>query len=337
MKKYAALSAAALLLVAFLLSLPAVMGWLVTPVDLVRPSLREVNEDIYASGTVEEQNRREVTVQLPLVPGSVAVEIGDRVEPNQVIAEVDQAATRAALLNLLEAADLLPEEAISVMGGLSDDVDLSVITELGLGTTAVDSLIPQRILAPAGGVVTALSLAPGAIAQPGAGVCTISQLDALRVKLTVEESYADRVQAGDTVVFKAGATGEEKYVGQVTSVFPAANRTLVGTSQQTVVGLYVSIDNGSSRLKPGYSVNGVIKKGSGRAELCVPYEAVLQDDANQEYVYVWERARAVRRDVETGEEFADGVGIVSGLTEQDLVVADASRVPGENSLLVMRG
>jgi len=334
MRKYAALPLTVLLMVGFFLSLPAFVGKMVTPVSLLHPIERTLSRDISVSGTVEAKGSRDVSVQLPLVPERVEVEVGDSVEANQCIASVDQAATRAALFNLIESASLLPEEYVAAMGSIQEYKEISLLHELGLDGAAVESLIPSEILAPAEGTVTALSLTPGGVAQPGTAVCTISMLSELRVFLSVEEGSAAAVSPGDRVVFKAAATGEEKYAGTVTKVFPTASKTLVGTSQQTMVGVYASIQGDTSRLKPGYTVDGVIKEESGGAVLCVPYEAVLQDEANQEYVYLWERSRAVRRNVATGEEFSDCVAVTKGLSKGDLVVRDASSVPGEGRLLL---
>ncbi len=320
-KAYRRLFGITALLIAGFLALPWAIGSTAAPVTLIRPSIQKFSEDIYVSGTVEETARSELTVDLPLVPKNVFVELGDRVETNQLLAEVDQKATQEALMQLVGAVDLIPSEYRTLLAGM--DLDLSLLS----------SVIPSELRAPASGTVTSLSLVPGGAALPSSSVCTVSQTDQLRLKMLVGETEADQVEEGDLVVFQADATGTEKYTGEVSSVFPAASKTLVGTSQQTVVGTYVTIHRQDTRLKPGYTVTGVIKKKAAKEAMVLPYTAVSQDEENQEFVYVYENGRAIKRVISTGMEYSDGVTVLDGLSSEDLVIEFAEQVPRENCLL----
>lgn len=321
MKKCIQLSFLSVVLIAGLLSVPVVLGKIVAPVQVAYPAQVRFSEDINVSGAVEETAKKEITVELPIVPEQVKVSIGDRVEVGDLIATVDVSATQAALFELVEVANVIPEEYIAALSGFRIDSQLA------------KGVIPTEITSPASGTVTGVSLIAGAMSTPSSTVCTISDLDSIRVKMSVGEEDADTVQKGDLVIFKATATGEEKYVGTVQEVFPTAVKTLVGTSQQTVVSLYVTMNQSYPRLKPGYTVEGAIKKKDGQTAYVIPYEAVLQDDENQEYVYVYQKARAIRKNITTGVEFTDGVAVLSGLGENDLVIQDASVVSGENCLV----
>ena len=320
-KKYGLLFFMTAILLAVSAAVPFLVPGMVTQVELMHPTRQEFSDDIYVSGSVEALQTKEVYVDLPLVPDQVFVSIGDTVSANQVLATVDVNATRTALLNLVEAANVIPEEYISVAG------------LIGLDASLIETYLPNQILAPASGTVTSLALVSGTLAAPKTAVCSISKEGALRIRLTVSEEYADRVEAGQEVVFRASATGQEKYVGRVERVFPTATQTLVGTSAQTVVGLYVSLQEDYDRLKPGYTVTGVIKDEEPQSALIIPYEAVQQDDLNQEYVYVYEQGRAVRRNIVTGKELSWGVAVTMGLSEEDAVIQNASAVPGENCLV----
>lgn len=331
-KKRTALALGTAALCTFLLALPALPGRPVAYVDLIQPGYCALTDDIYVSGEVEETIRKEVYVNLPLVPGEVQVSVGDWVEVNQPLATVDLPASSAALFQLAETLELLPDGAVAAMAGISQALPE---WEESLSASRLESLLPTEILAPASGVVTSLELSPGALALPQTAVCTISRLEGLRLRMSVEEASAERIQPGDPVLFKAEATGEEVYAGTVTSIFPAASKTLVGASQQTVVGLYVSVDS-PARLKPGYTVRGVVRQGEETQALLVPYEAIRQDEDGQEYLYVWERGRAIRRDIRTGGDLAGGEAVTGGLSEDDFVIRDAAQVPEENCLAVIR-
>ncbi len=153
------------------------------------------------------------------------------------------------------------------------------------------------------------------------------------MKVTVDELDADSVKVGDTVVLKASATGEQKYVGRVDQIFPTATKTLVGTTQATVVSMYVSLNNDHNRLKPGYTVNGVIKHKDAKTVSILPYESVLQDTDNKEYVYLIQENRLQKCYVKTGNEMSTGVEIISPDLTGQKVVRDATQVKKPNGLI----
>lgn len=334
-KKRAAMGLGTLALSVFLLAVPALLAQSAAYVELVRPGFCTLSEDIYVNGEVEETIRKEVTLSLPVVAGNVWVSVGDWVEVNQPLAEVDIPATSTALLQLAETLELLPSGSIAAMAGLTQGLP-ELTSEESLSLSSLENLLPRQILAPASGVVTSLELSPGTLALPQSAVCTISRLEGLRLKMWVEETWAEQVAPGDQVLFKAGATGEETYAGTVTSVFPTASKTLVGASQQTVVGLYVSVDTPAPRLRPGYTVRGVVRKGAGEQALLAPYEAIRQDEDGQEYLYVWEQGRAVRRKILTGGDLTSGAAVIQGLSAEDFIITDASSVPEDGCLAVVR-
>lgn len=331
MKQYISLGIATVLLATAAYTLP---GWMVDriqQVELTVPVEREFSQDIPVSGIVEERSSREITVPFPVVVGDVWVSVGDRVEANQLIATVDTVGTRTALLNLVQSIGTIPEEYLqyaAMLEQLAAEYDLDSIAK-GLTEETLAGLIPAEIRAPASGVVTTLSLTAGGMASYGETLGTISELEGLRIRMSVGEADADRVQEGDTVVFRATATGGTQYAGSIERVFPAATQTISGLSQQTVVGLYVTPEGDTDRLKPGYSVTGVVRKGEGVSALILPYEAILQDDQNREYVYVYRNYRVTKRVITTGEELNWGVAVVDGLEAGEMVAANAAAVREE--------
>lgn len=331
MKKYVVLIIAAIVTAATAYMLPTQMADRIPRVELIYPTKREYSQDIAVSGTVEELTRTEITLPVPVVIQEVQVSVGDHVEANQLLAIVDTASTKTAYLNFLETVDALPEEyaqSITILENLLAEHGLSNLSDI-MDDQIFGNLIPVEIRAPASGIVTTLSLQSGAITTYNTAVGTISDPNSLRLRMSVNEVDADRVQEGDPVVFRAAATGSSKYAGTVARVFPAATQTISGLSQQTVVGLYVAPQGDTSRLKPGYSVNGVVRKGSATPVLILPYEAILQDDANREYVYVYENYRVKKQIITTGEELGWGVVITGGLSENEIVVSNASVLQSE--------
>lgn len=321
MKKYLKLSVITLLVIALSSFIPNVIDSMVTSVDLIYPQKSRISEDIYTGGVIEELEKKEIRVELPIVPEKVNVQIGDYVEAQDVIASIDTAATQAALFSLADSSNLIPQEYRAVIGNINISEQL------------VKDYIPTEIIAPTSGTITAINLIPGAMSTPKSTVCTISRTEIMRVKMSVDETNADKVNVGDVVVFKASATGDVKYTGKIGLVFPTATKTISGTSQVTVVGIYVDLDENYSRLKPGYSVSGAVKKQGDIIAMTIPYEAVLQDEKNQEYVYIYEDGHALRRDITTGEEFSDRVQVTAGVGQDIPIIKNAADIKGNNAIV----
>lgn len=301
---------------------PKLIEGYITTVEATAISQAYYTEDILTDGYIEAQGAKDIIAEIPYVPERVYFKIGDTVKANDVIADIDVSATQAALFNMVEAVNVIPDEYKNLVSGISVSQDL------------IKGYIPTSIKAPADGVITAMTLTEGAIATPKSAVATISKTNKLRACMSVKESDADKLKTGDTVVFKANATSDKKYVGKIQLIAPAAVKTLVGTSQSTIVNFYVSIEGSySDRLRPGYTVTGVVKQPNDEPVNILPYEAIMQDDNNQEYVYLIHGSRLQRCNVKTGRELSNGIEIVSPSLAAQKIVKDVSAVKDENCLV----
>ena len=81
-------------------------------------------------------------------------------------------------------------------------------------------------------------------------------------------------------------------------------------------------------LRPGLSAKARIVIGSTPAALVVPYEDVMQDEEGNEYVFLYQEGKAVKRMVVTGDELTSGYQILEGLQNGDQVI----RAPEELEL-----
>ena len=104
-----------------------------------------------------------------------------------------------------------------------------------------------------------------------------------------------------------------------------------------MVDLEIAIDDPDDALKTGFTARAEITTGKQKEMLVVPYEAVLQDTDNVEYVYLVKGSRAVRRDIETGMELLEGVEVREGLTESDVILKNAADGLAGDRIQLKRG
>ncbi len=132
---------------------------------------------------------------------------------------------------------------------------------------------------------------------------------------------AQKVRAGQAVVFSLEADPEKEYRGRVTRVDPRADP---GTRQ---VGVYVQLPNQDRRIVAGQYGRGRVVTGASRQQLAIP-EAAVRDTGVASYVFLIENGRLTRRVVSLGahDESRGLVAVSAGLQEGERILA--SPAPG---------
>lgn len=319
MKKYISLGLVTAVLLLTAAIVPNAVSSFLPRVELIRIGQTIYQSTVSAGGTVEELSKQEVALTVPVVPGKVYKEVGDTVKAGDVIAEVDQNATKTALLSLSSTTpDLLSKEVLASLTG-----------EGGGNGEDVSAALPEQVVATSEGVITSMNLTEGTLCESGTAA-TIANSTDLRVKIAVNESNIASVKEGQKVTL-TGAALQKTYTGTVAKVYPSAHKQLAGTVQETVVDVLVNIDDPDEGMRPGFTVQAKVKTGQEKAVRVLPYEAVSQDEQGNEFVYVYQSGRAVRRDVVTGLTTSDGVEIIAGVGPDAQIIANAADVSSDKA------
>lgn len=325
LKKSAVLFALTIPLCLFFSCLPQLIFALLPQTELTKLQTVPYTETIYTTGKLESVNQSTITAPIPIVPKAVYVSVGDTVTAGQCLATVDLEQTQQAITKMASLSSLLPDETVSVFAGNS--IDLAKLRDS----------IPTQITADTTGTISDLTLSQGVVAYPTESLATISDLDTLRVSLDIPEETATRIAPSQSVTLTVSALGNQTYTATLTDVFPTAHETFVGTSAQTVVRCYAALTQMDDTLKAGYSVTGQIQVGDEQQLSCIPYTAVNQDDQGQEYVYLYQNGRALRRNITTGTELETVTEVISGLTPDDFVIADHNAVSKDGQFIRIKG
>ena len=185
------------------------------------------------------------------------------------------------------------------------------------------------IRAPFGGVVVAKSAQPGEMISPisagggftRTGIGTIVDMDSLEIQVDVNESYINRVTAGQPVEATLNAYPDWRIPGEVIAIIPTADRT------KATVKVRIAIKSKDPRIVPDMGVRvGFLESkpaGGGAAPavtgVLVPPEAV-RAEGNGSVVFVYADGRAARRAVTLGPDVGGQRRVVSGLREGERVV-----------------
>ena len=189
------------------------------------------------------------------------------------------------------------------------------------------------IRAPFGGVVVAKSAQPGEMISPisagggftRTGIGTIVDMDSLEIQVDVNESYINRVTAGQPVEATLNAYPDWKIPGEVIAIIPTADRT------KATVKVRIAIKSKDPRIVPDMGVRvGFLesKPAGGTAApavtgVLVPPEAV-RAEGNGSVVFVYADGRVERRAVTLGPDVGGQRRVVSGLRDGERVVLSAA-------------
>jgi HlyD family secretion protein len=184
------------------------------------------------------------------------------------------------------------------------------------------------IRAPFTGIVTSKNAQPGEMISPisagggftRTGICTIVDMESLEIEIDVNESYINRVRAGQAVEATLDAYSEWKIPCKVIAIIPTADR------QKSTVKVRVGIDKLDPRILPEMSVKVAFREVGGSGPVAartvvLPKSAVQQQDGRS-VVLVVQNGRAERRAVTVASTRLDEVIVNAGVAAGERVIVE---------------
>jgi RND family efflux transporter MFP subunit len=288
-------------------------------------------------------------VEAPLsfrVAGTVQqlpVNVGDRVQSGQLIAELDREDYRLqrqdaqAALRRAEAEARNAQANYDRVRGMYENENAS-LTDLEAARTAAESAAEQvqsatnrlglaqrqlaftRLTAPQAGAIASVSVELNQNVRAGQTVVLLTSGSDLEVAVAVPEVLIGEVREGSEVTVTFDALPDQNLPGIITEVGVAATET--GATYPVTVRLSESHEGVRSGMAAEVAVRFTAPGGSN--VIVVPPMAVSEDQ-NGRFVFIVEPADsgygvARRRAVSVGELTTDGLEILEGLEDGERVV-----------------
>jgi HlyD family secretion protein len=201
----------------------------------------------------------------------------------------------------------------------------------------------MTIRAPFDGIVTSKNAQPGEMISPMSsggftrtGICTIVDMDSLEIEIDVNESYINRVAAGQPVEATLDAYPDWKIPCKVIAIIPTADR------QKSTVRVRVGFNQLDPRILPEMSVKVGFREAAPSAaaagpavatrEILIPKTA-LRSDGGRDIVYVAKDGKAERRAVSVSSTQGDQAVLRSGLAAGERVITEAPAELGDGSAI----
>src|SRR5688572_29933191 len=282
-------------------------------------------------------------------PGQILARIDSvNVEASLRLAEAQLSATRAAL-NETQVRVREAEREWRRIDQLSRE-QIATVTDLDRAQAALDSYkarleqqtaqvtVAERevalwkqqlddtiVRAPFAGIVTAKNAQPGEMISPMSaggsftrtGICTIVDMNSLEVEVDVNESYINRVQAGQQVQATLDSYPDWRIPCTVIAIIPTADR------QKATVKVRVGFEKLDPRILPHMAVKVAFQSSDEGAtatrSINIPKSAVFQSNG-RDYVWLVQAGRIERRAITIAAARHDEVAIAAGVTEADTVI-----------------
>ena len=197
--------------------------------------------------------------------------------------------------------------------------------QVALAKQALDDL---EIRAPFTGVVISKDAQPGEMVSPMSagggftrtGVATIVDMDSREVEVDVNESYINRVRAGQKVECVLDAYPDLRIPAHVISIVPTADR------QKATVRVRIGLDQLDPRILPDMGIKvsffeETTQPATASAPL-VPENAIVKD-GDARFVWVVRDGKVEKRTVTLGDARDGEVPVTKGLEGGETIVIDA--------------
>lgn len=278
--------------------------------------IEQVEMQSILTGTVEGFAVNNITPQQARRITRLLVDVGDRVQAGQRVAEMDNSAVaqaKAQYENNKAAFERTDE--LYKFGGESKANWEASKTAYEVSKLTYENLLENTtLISPVSGVVTARNYDDGDMVT-ALPIFVVQKIDPVKVMINVSESLYSYIRKGMAVTVELDALPELKYAGKVSRITPAidpATRTFA---------IEITVANGKEQIKPGMFARVTLNYGQ-RRNIVIPDRAVVKQlGSGDRFVFVLKQDGTVDyRKVELGRRMNDRYEILNGIANGEEVV-----------------
>ncbi|MCP4718945.1 MAG: efflux RND transporter periplasmic adaptor subunit [Desulfobacteraceae bacterium] len=280
---------------------------------------------ILVSSFLEAEKTSPISFEVPGKIVKLAVDLGDHVKKNQVVAQVEMDDYKnyleIAQANYIKAKDVFNRSTPLFKEGVIPEKTLIEVTA-GLAQARAQRNIIQKqvrdtkLKAPFAGVIGMKAIEIGQMVSPGIPAFTIVKNDKIYACSAVPESEIEQLKIGHKAVVTVPALGNQTFYGLVKHIGPVAD------PRTRTYMVKIILENSDYRLRPGMISTVSIETDKQIETLTIPGRAIVRDTNNLTYVFLADKneSRAFRKRVFTGAVHGSEIRIKRGLIPGDILV-----------------
>lgn len=223
------------------------------------------------------------------------------------------------------------------------DILFSMVTDLNsdntsrLNNNSLSELVNDKYIsvkAPASGTILNINISPDDIVTNAMEAITIVNSSDLCVTLPVSESKISELKLGQNVNITGSAFGDVLYKGVVSDIDNVAQQVVTTTGKETAVDVVIDILNPDDKIKQGYTAKCTITTNVKDNSCVIPYNTIEIIDENKGNVYLYNNGKVVKRNVDIGNEYKNGIEILSGINKNDYLITISDDISEANSVKI---
>ncbi len=279
-------------------------------------------------GQIEEQSATTLSF-----PGSgtikqMLVSEGQHVSKGQLVAVIDEAQSKNALAtaeaSLMQAQDGYDRlKQVHDAGSLAEQKWVEIQSQLQQAKATRDmarqALKDCRLVSPVSGVVGDVTLEAGETALPSVPVCTVLNIDQVKVKVAVPEHEIAAITASSPSRITVAAVGDATFNGG------KIEKGVTADALTRTYDIKILLPNPGHKLLPGMVASvslGDSKAAAGEDKMTLPVTAVQQNNGGPHFVWLVKDGKATRTEVTIGSLTGNRVVINGGLSLGDKVIVE---------------
>ena len=292
-------------------------------------------------GTVEPSD---IIYVMPKVAGEILeiyVNPGDVVEAGQPLCRIDNKQIDSSKISM-DAAKVALDTAnanLARMQVLYDSGDISAQSFEQVQTSAQSAKLQydgaklaydlqveySTVTAPIAGKIESSTMALHNTVAQSSQLCVITGEGGKKVTFSVADSLRNALSLGDEIVMEKQGT---EYTGTVTEIGSMVN------PQTGLFDIEASVDNGGT-LAPGVKIQLSVVSDKSENVMTLPVDCVYYDGGDA-YVYTYENGTVHKVPVEVGIYDSERAEIVSGISEDNLVITTWTSELTEGALVTLQ-
>ncbi|NLV42669.1 MAG: efflux RND transporter periplasmic adaptor subunit [Candidatus Hydrogenedentes bacterium] len=306
---------------------------ILVPVEVQKPARKDISSYFETTTRVQAERRVEVLAKGAGICDRVFFEEGDRVAAEAVLAELDKtelaAQVRQAQVTLRQQKTTFEIAEKSLAEGIGAPVERDnarFAYEQAQAALEMNEarLAHQTVRAPIGGIITRRSLQEGMLVSPGMPAFTIMDPDSYALPISVPEKELAKLAVGQEALVRVDSLEGEELRASIRRINPSMD-PLSGTVK--VVLEFGEADR--ARLRDSAFARVRLVMQTIKDALVVPKDAIVEENARSFLMVAEppaaeagaESAHVARRvEVEKGLEDSEVVQILSGVSDESLVV-----------------
>ena len=194
----------------------------------------------------------------------------------------------------------------------------------------------KTVCAEKGGTVSGIAYEENEIVSKNSVVLKIADTSSFVIPVNINEAYIERITIGQKARVKFTAIENKTFSGTVYKISDEAKQTSGLTGKETSVEVTIKLDETNESLRIGYTAECSVITSVDKDRLIVPYEYIRSDESG-EYVFLAEKNLAVKRYIETGNEYKSGIEVTSGLSSGSRIIKNCQEVSDGQRIIVGTG